>query len=858
MKILSCYIENFGCLSSETVTFDEGLFIRTRPNGEGKSTLLAFLRAMLYGMEGLSAGDKRFKERLHYRPFGGGTYGGSLTIEYKGEHYRIERVFDAKSATKDTLTVYDGHGAQTDVLGDVPGALLFGLDEDAFARTAFMTAEDIDTAVPQSIGQRMCGFAFGSPKENDFASADKMLENACKELHSERKSRGEYTGAIPEKQRRLYERQAAYTNLKNKEAVLAEKQDARNRASEALRLANEKREQIRRGETVLAQFKAYDGHVARARAARETVDQLSLQYPHGIPSEEEISEYRRAGEALSRIDGAQSALDQSQSEEQSREQTLHARFEGGAPTDADMKEAWEALTSHGVACGKLAQLEAASVLAEQDRLIIEKFDARPIDHHTLGSLRRQREQLLHKQEELDALDAIPVRRSKGMDAQSLTAFLLAALLAMAGTVFCVLLLPLGITLLALTALSAAIGVLRLTSLRRRAERAEAAREHAARTLDAEIEAAYGTYANVLYRYGYDDPTVGLRLLENDAERYFALKDAIGKRTAQKAVLTEDKKRKEAFLSAFFTRYRTPIGEDMTQAYYELKRAKEDFAFFVQRRELSGKRTRDNEEKRKNLRAFRVALLQKYALNEEGFSPDLLTADREKLQNAQKTEKDEQAAAEKCRTEYALPNERPQPYEGDTAALDAEIEAKRQSVLRLDREVAEIEEDLEALGETAADIARTEESLQVMHETHACLRYAREELANARRDLLDRYVEPIRRSYLSYAEKISGVLCDGMSMTADLSCSFEWHGALHSANHLSMGQRSAMALCLRLALLDGMYDGEKPPLFLDDPFMALDRQHMESTLRILSELAKDRQIIYLTCHESRSPAQLLHN
>lgn len=854
MKILSCYIENFGCLSSETVTFGEGLFVRMRKNGEGKSTLLAFLRAMLYGMESVSASDKRFKERLHYRPFGGGAFGGTLTVEYKSESYRIERFFDMKSATKDTLTVYDRHGEQTDLLGDVPGVTLFGLDEDAFARTAFMTSEDIDATVPQSLGQRMCGFAFGAMEDNHFDRADAMLVEAMKRLHSERKSKGAYTGEIPEKERYLQEKIAVRANLKNKEGALAEKQDALSRANECLRLACEKREQIGRSETVLAQLRVYDSHVARAREAQETVLRLEAQYPHGIPSEEEIDAYRTASAEISRIDGVQNALTQSEEADQARERALRERFDLGAPTDADMQEAWQVLEAYDASVRELARIEATSSLSEQDARMVRRLDEKQINQDVLSRLNREKESMLKKQRALDAIDASHVQGHAGADKLAVIALLLAAVLLMAGTVSCVLFLPMGVAMIAGALLSGVLGVLRMISQKKKHSEALFARERAANSLDAEIKAAYDAYAAELRHYGYDDPSVGLHFLERDVARYEDLKSDEKQRTLRLDALTEEKKDREAYLLAFFARYRTPIGKDMTEAYYELKGAKNDFAFLTQRKHLSSKRTQENEERKKKYLAFKAALLHKYAQTEESFSPDLLLSDRETLTKARETAREEQEAAEACRKEYDLPNVRPQPYDGDLSSLDGEIQSWNRSILQLKREIEEIESDLEALGDTEAEIAHTEEGLLGLRETHACLGFAREELGMARRDLLDRYVEPIRQSYLSYAEKISPILCEGMAMNAELACHFERHGALRSASHLSMGERSAMALCLRLALLDGMYEGEKPPIFLDDPFMALDGEHAESTLRILTELAKDRQIIYLTCHESRVPTQ----
>ena len=49
MKLISCYIENFGGLSGCSLDFEAGLTVLCRPNGFGKTTLAEFIRVMFYG-----------------------------------------------------------------------------------------------------------------------------------------------------------------------------------------------------------------------------------------------------------------------------------------------------------------------------------------------------------------------------------------------------------------------------------------------------------------------------------------------------------------------------------------------------------------------------------------------------------------------------------------------------------------------------------------------------------------------------------------------------------------------------------------------------------------------------------------
>ena len=51
MKIIKCYIENFGKLHQFEYKFSEGLNTINKSNGWGKSTLATFIKAMFFGFD---------------------------------------------------------------------------------------------------------------------------------------------------------------------------------------------------------------------------------------------------------------------------------------------------------------------------------------------------------------------------------------------------------------------------------------------------------------------------------------------------------------------------------------------------------------------------------------------------------------------------------------------------------------------------------------------------------------------------------------------------------------------------------------------------------------------------------------
>ena len=70
-------------------------------------------------------------------------------------------------------------------------------------------------------------------------------------------------------------------------------------------------------------------------------------------------------------------------------------------------------------------------------------------------------------------------------------------------------------------------------------------------------------------------------------------------------------------------------------------------------------------------------------------------------------------------------------------------------------------------------------------------------------------------------------------------------------YFSAGQTDLVMLCMRLALVDALFREENMFVILDDPFVNLDDAHMAQGCKLLRNLAAKRQILYLTCHSSRS-------
>ena len=70
LKLISCYIENFGGLSKYSIQFQPGITVIEEPNGFGKTTLAEFIRAMFYGFPRASKTLEK-NSRKKYLPWQG-------------------------------------------------------------------------------------------------------------------------------------------------------------------------------------------------------------------------------------------------------------------------------------------------------------------------------------------------------------------------------------------------------------------------------------------------------------------------------------------------------------------------------------------------------------------------------------------------------------------------------------------------------------------------------------------------------------------------------------------------------------------------------------------------------------------
>lgn len=862
MKLIKCHIENFGKISQFDYEFKDGLNELYYDNGWGKTTFAAFLKVMFFGFdnEKVNKDAQINRERNRYMPWQGGIYGGTVTFQTGSRQYTFTRQF-AKKEAEDTFEIRDAiTNMITDDFSSNIGMELFQIDKAAFVRTVFVSQNDCEAGMTDSIAAKIGNLAENTDDINNYESALKEIKNRLNELTPSRKT-GELNRLKLEMGR--YELMLSKREtLENDLLLLKKKISDIDRETEILQADRNKLEQenlnISKLKDIQVKAKEYEGIEKDYGEACLQCEERRKFFPGEVMSVDKVKELQNLSLEYDRIS---TSLKNTRvtPEETDRYEYLKDVFVMGIP-DTAILEKYVSMAEQIAA----NEMEIAKhSLSDGDREILHRIECKyQNDVPDTGYM----EELFNKELTLRQLEKAETdfKETNSFKKKSAVPYfsLVPVCIVIAVILFvnvgmwgCVMLLP------AIAGLFFGFDALRKN---RRADRCSNELKDILDQKDeilCDINASFARYNIVCTREQILDRIYAVK---SDVESYSRIKSVdkeseiedIGEKNN---VLATDLKN---FLMDYFTMEELN-NRGYTAALGNLQRYADEYIRLRNdndRRILAEKQLSDT-------RRGIDGILNAYGFESQGDFLELiklidknltiLSMDEARFDGIRIRKK--QFEAENDIDAIKAVQIRPEDDEAMSRNSEAvtELLARQNEIYRnrnlymsqIDSRINELE-DLEQAEGTLRDM---KEKYSMLLKEYELLQKTNEYLAEAQAMFTSRYTAPVKERFDEYYGMISGnyeEIAD-YKLDARVNMTVEKDGLQRNTQLLSMGYRNMIGICMRMALVDVMYENEKPFMIFDDPFVNMDEGKIKGAGEFLKEICKSYQVVYFTCHSDRS-------
>lgn len=798
MKLLSCHVENFGKLSNVSFDFTAGVNLFHEPNGWGKSTLAAFLRVMFYGFDSKRESGQFDRERVVYRPWQGGVYGGVLDFNYKDRVYRISRTF-GKTDKTDTFRLYDlatnleCHDYSSDI-----GNEIFGLDSASFKRSAFIAQNDCECGSTDAINAKLGNLVENTNDINNFDTAQRRIRDRMNKISPNRatgslKKRKSTITLLTEEIRGF---DAAENSAKEIHEKLVRKQEQRKELSEirsqyakALQMASEesRRESLK---------KNYDSLCKEVKERENGLKDYRRFFPERVPEEEEFIQKNQEVQMLGVLKTTLYNLGLTD-EERTQYSRLLDRFGEGMPDRQEIVNMEKELD-------RLAKLQEEKSQLETK---ISYFEAMAMKREAPIYLVDKRVPLLVFGILFIVAGAIGCVLSfilKNLLANFIVPMVIAAGAILFGILFIVV-------------RSAKISHEEKQNQKRKQEREEEDRKfrepvaEVQRMMEAASEeilkmeeeaiAFLGRYH--IYCSG-TNAREGLFELKNQMHEYDRLKTRANKSEAARDEYEETKKT----LASFVKDSGMDFGEDVGTGINQLQTKAAEYRIAAKAYEES-KKKKELFEEEYNIEDLEKKDLCPYSLDE---------------------------------------------LNSMIQDVDERLEDVREAIEQYNRQMDDLQEQLDLRDEKEQQLIISREEQEKEEHLYEIYNLTQSMLQSAKEQFSARYLGPIESGFGKYYGLLTGSEKNNWMVDANIDVQIKELGELRETKWLSAGYQDLLGVCMRLALVDAMYPEEKPFLVLDDPFVNQDEEKFKHGQELLQQIAKEYQVLYFTCNSSRNIAE----
>ncbi len=193
-----------------------------------------------------------------------------------------------------------------------------------------------------------------------------------------------------------------------------------------------------------------------------------------------------------------------------------------------------------------------------------------------------------------------------------------------------------------------------------------------------------------------------------------------------------------------------------------------------------------------------------------------------------------------------------------AVLQDRVTEKRKQFEAIFAKETELKQEIDTLSRSnenpdalRSEIARLEESGNADKEKLEAIERTMSILSEARQNLSGHYMDKLKSNFAEYLNK-AGIQNSGAVLDSSFNISLESYGNMHPVMSESSGIRDIIYLCARFALIDALFENDRPCVVIDDVMNNMDEDKFEKAIKMTEDFARKNQVIYLTCNASRMP------
>ncbi|MDR3765444.1 MAG: hypothetical protein Q3Y08_00170 [Butyricicoccus sp.] len=172
-------------MNGQKIDFTDRLCCRVLPNGWGKTTLCAFIRVMLYGLNTARRDTANaLSDKTRYYPQDGKPMSGRMTVEFTGRPVTIVRESNRGGLMQGFQAFYEDTGELCTLLtARNCGQVLLGMGEDAFLSSAMIDGLDM-TRPSSELNELILSMAQSGDTNARYSTALKTLARWRLDLNS--------------------------------------------------------------------------------------------------------------------------------------------------------------------------------------------------------------------------------------------------------------------------------------------------------------------------------------------------------------------------------------------------------------------------------------------------------------------------------------------------------------------------------------------------------------------------------------------------------------------------------------------------------------------------------------------------